>query len=389
MKLRQALVAATLLAAPVAAANAQPLDGLYVTVGGGMDSHGDQRSLNGSTPSLHIALPGSPPRNIMGTGEIGLAAVGWGFGNGIRSELEFSYRENPVLRNVTGPTYDGNERQYSFMLNAFYDFDVGLPVKPFIGAGAGLSVITWNPVNRIFNGIQCCLYFGSPQNYAPNPVDVTNLTKDADVTYGVQVMAGFNFPVESVPGLSVNAQYRYFAAPHNIKYDNFLTIKPETGGGPTLTGWGKTTYSGHIDQSLIIGVTYAFNAPVKAAPAAAPVASAIAPAPVSRSYIVFFDWDKADLTDRARQIVGEAAAASKKVQVTKIEVNGYTDTSGTAGYNKGLSIARAKAVMAELVKDGVPANSIAIMGYGDSHLLVPTAAGVREPQNRRVEIILK
>ena len=113
------------------------------------------------------------------------------------------------------------------------------------------------------------------------------------------------------------------------------------------------------------------------------------PAPaVARSYLVFFDWDKADLTDRARQIVSEAAANSTKVQYTRIEVNGYTDTSGTPKYNQGLSVRRAKAVAAELVKDGVPEAAIAIQGFGETHLLVPTGPGVREPQNRRVEIII-
>jgi OOP family OmpA-OmpF porin len=46
-------------------------------------------------------------------------------------------------------------------------------------------------------------------------------------------------------------------------------------------------------------------------------------------------------------------------------------------------------VSAELVRLGVPQSTIAIMAFGDTHPLVPTAAGVREPQNRRVEIILK
>jgi outer membrane protein OmpA-like peptidoglycan-associated protein len=112
----------------------------------------------------------------------------------------------------------------------------------------------------------------------------------------------------------------------------------------------------------------------------------VAPA---RSYLVFFDWDKATLTDRARQIVADAAANSTRVQYTRIEVNGYTDTSGTPQYNQGLSTRRAQTVAAELVKDGVPRSAIAIQGFGETHLLVPTGPGVREPQNRRVEIIIR
>ena len=135
----------------------------------------------------------------------------------------------------------------------------------------------------------------------------------------------------------------------------------------------------------MIGLRYNFNQPPPPPP---PPAAVPAQAP-ARSYLVFFDWDKATLTDRARQIISEAATNSTKVQYTRIEVNGYTDTSGTPKYNQGLSIRRAKAVEAELVKDGVPESAITIQGFGDTHLLVPTGPGVREPQNRRVEIIIK
>jgi outer membrane protein OmpA-like peptidoglycan-associated protein len=104
--------------------------------------------------------------------------------------------------------------------------------------------------------------------------------------------------------------------------------------------------------------------------------------------MVFFDWSKADLTDRARQIIGEAAS-SRGSGVTRIEVNGYTDRSGAADYNRQLSVRRANAVAAELMRRGVPRNEIFTNGLGEENNLVPTADGVREPQNRRVEIILK
>jgi outer membrane protein OmpA-like peptidoglycan-associated protein len=131
----------------------------------------------------------------------------------------------------------------------------------------------------------------------------------------------------------------------------------------------------------------ASSAAVVPAPAPAPTA---VPAPVpTRSYLVFFDWGKSNLTDRARQIIAEAAANSTKVQYTRIEVNGYTDTSGTPKSNQALSVSHAQAVAAELVEDGVPSNAISIQGFGDTHLLVPTGLGVREPQNRRTEIIIR
>jgi len=103
-----------------------------------------------------------------------------------------------------------------------------------------------------------------------------------------------------------------------------------------------------------------------------------------KAFLVFFDWDKTSLTERAQRIVAEAASTSAKVEHTRIEVNGYTDTSGTRQYMR-----RARAVAAGLVKDGVPWAAISIRGFGETRLLVPTDAGVREPQNHRVEIIIR
>ncbi len=149
----------------------------------------------------------------------------------------------------------------------------------------------------------------------------------------------------------------------------------------------QTAQGSQNNYDLLVGLRYAFNAAAPPPPAPAPVA-APAPAP-SRSYLVFFDWDRYNLTDRARQIIREAAENSTRVQYTRLEVNGYTDTSGTPAYNQRLSVRRAESVAAELVKDGVPRNSIAIQGFGETHLLVQTGPGVREPQNRRVEIIIR
>jgi outer membrane protein OmpA-like peptidoglycan-associated protein len=139
----------------------------------------------------------------------------------------------------------------------------------------------------------------------------------------------------------------------------------------------------------VVGFSLRFGSSPPPPPAPSPVAPVAAPAPVAaQTYLVFFDWDKADLSPRATQIIAQAAADSKNQNVTTIEANGYTDTSGTVAYNQGLSIRRAKAVATQLVADGVPESEITAQGFGDTHLLVPTGPGVREPQNRRVEIIV-
>jgi porin len=127
-----------------------------------------------------------------------------------------------------------------------------------------------------------------------------------------------------------------------------------------------------------------------AAPPAVPgaVAPAAAPAPApAQTYLVFFDWDKANLSPRAVEVIGNAAAASRLQTVTAIDVSGYTDTSGSPAYNQQLSVRRARAVESQLIRDGVPASEIEIHGFGETHLLVPTGPNVREPQNRRVEIV--
>ena len=109
---------------------------------------------------------------------------------------------------------------------------------------------------------------------------------------------------------------------------------------------------------------------------------------------MFFDWDRSELTARAREIVAQAAQASTHVQTTRIEVNGYTDTSSIHGgargarYNQGLSIRRATSVKAELIRDGVPGTAIDIHGYGETRPLVAPGPNPRAPQNRRVEISL-
>jgi OOP family OmpA-OmpF porin len=125
--------------------------------------------------------------------------------------------------------------------------------------------------------------------------------------------------------------------------------------------------------------------PMAAAPAPAPAAApATMPKPVN--YLVFFDFDKSNLSPEARKIIATAAQAIKAGGDTKIKVTGHTDTVGTVDYNIKLSFRRADAVEQELVRDGVPAGDIAVDGKGKSDLLVATGDGVREPKNRRAVI---
>jgi outer membrane protein OmpA-like peptidoglycan-associated protein len=122
-----------------------------------------------------------------------------------------------------------------------------------------------------------------------------------------------------------------------------------------------------------------------AAPYTPPPVAAVAPAP--KSYLVFFDFNKSDLTQQAVTIVDQAASNAGPAKVTRLTVTGHTDTVGSDAYNMRLSRRRAESVAARLEKDGIPSSEIEIVAKGKRDLLVPTADGVKEPQNRRVQIV--
>ena len=366
MTLRGAILGAGLLALPIAA-SAQPVDGFYVSLGAGVNLMQDQ-TLRFSSPEAE-PFTGAHLKSSVGPAVQGSA--GWGFGNGLRVEIEGDWMNNKFNQASTNfiggspgrPSAGGWEQKYGFMGNVLYDFTMVPYVVPYIGAGVGYQWAT-------LNNVRINPAFGESANLSGS---------DGSLAY--QAILGIGVPVPAAPGLAITAEYRFLGLAGSRKFDgNFTTASNETG---PLNGSLRQNYN----HMFLIGVRYNFGQvppPPPPVPVAAP-APAVQPA---RSYLVFFDWDKATLTARARQIIREAADASTHVQVTRIDVNGHTDTSGTPQYNKALSIRRARAVKAELIRDGVPANVISIQGFGQTNLLVPTGPGVREPQNRRVEIIL-
>jgi OmpA-OmpF porin, OOP family len=384
VRVRSALLAATVLAVPIAA-KAQPVTGLYVGAGAGVNFRQDE-DVKGLTvvngPGTGIVLGsgfGGVPLGVntgltkqYDVGAVGVISLGWGFGNGLRVELEGNARNNRVSK-LTGTPFPtnsgGNEVTYGAMANVLYDFDIASwtggqsYIFPYIGVGAGYAWTSYDSLHSYGTNF--------PFFYKSN---------DTDGNFAYQAIAGIAYPIPGVLGLSLTAEYRFFGVLDGAKYHGAI----DTGFQRSFI---ETKAGNQFNHSILLGVRYAFNAAAPPPPAPAPVA-APAPAP-ARSYLVFFDWDRADLTDRARQIIREAAENSTRVQYTQIEVNGYTDTSGTPAYNQRLSVRRAQNVAAELVRDGVPRNAISIQGFGETHLLVPTGPNVREPQNRRVEIIIR
>ncbi len=127
------------------------------------------------------------------------------------------------------------------------------------------------------------------------------------------------------------------------------------------------------------------EAPAPSAPYTPPPVAAVVPAP--KSYLVFFDFNKSDLTPQAMQIVDQAASNAGPAKVTQLTVTGHTDTVGSDAYNMRLSRRRAESVAVRLEKDGIPSSEIEIVAKGKRDLLVPTADSVKEPQNRRVQIV--
>ena len=346
MTLRSALLGFTMLAAVPAIASAQAVNGPYVAGGLGMNILQNQ--------DLRMGFPGavSNASSHPGVGGIGVLSMGWGFGNGFRAELEGGFRENG-LHNP-----GGLEKKPSVMGNVIYDFVGVMPMlQPYVGVGAGYA---W-AIEQGLHGRQPSYSYYGPDH--------------TQGSFAYQAILGASYPITSIPGLSLTGEYRFMGMTSNRSYG--AVRLPPTGPAPH----GSITFRDDYNHSILIGMRYEFGAP----------APAMAPMPVvdvgAKTFLVFFDWDKADLTSRSAGIVSEAANYSRGNQYTRIDVDGNADTSGTPTYNQGLSERRARRVADELVRDGVPANAISMHAYGDTKLLVPTGPQVREPQNRRVEIV--
>ena len=154
---------------------------------------------------------------------------------------------------------------------------------------------------------------------------------------------------------------------------------------------GSSLKGDYVPMSGLLHLTYHFTSPppMMAPPAPMPAAAPAPPPPQPpRTFLVFFDFDKSNLTADARKVVEAAAGSFKSTGSARIELTGYTDLAGTQAYNLRLSKRRAETVAGALEKMGVPKSVINVMWRGKENPRVPTPDGVREPQNRRVEIVM-
>jgi OmpA-OmpF porin, OOP family len=270
----------------------------------------------------------------MNTGYAVGGKIGYDF-VGPRVELEGLYRNNTgsgivQYSNGTSAFVNGQVNQVSAMANLLYDFAPGATITPYIGAGAGIAFV--DP--SISPGCTMC-----------------------STQFAYQGILGVGYNV--APGWRIDLDGRYYGTTNPGQYTN-------------------------NNISVMLGISYKFGQPEAA------VAPPPAPAPAAApSFMVFFDWDRSDLSAQAMSTLRQVAAAYKQRGSARVTATGHTDKSGPDDYNMALSLRRANAVKNALVSEGVPATAISVVGRGESQPLVQTADGVREPQNRRVEIVLQ
>ena len=303
-------------------------------------------------------------------GLAGLLTIGYDYDSLFRTGLELGYRQGDIDK-VGGVDGSGDVDVLSAMINIFYDFDIGQAgLEPFVGLGFGAAQVDADAVNPVNGGT----------------------INDDDIGLAGQVLAGLAYNISDT--LALTGTYSYLYVP---------SLEFSFNGSDV-----DSDYSAH---TVLIGLRYSFAPPAPApaaAPAAQPAAQAVAPAPpppppppapeppkepepepIVRNFIVFFDWDQALITPEARGILGQAYDFAQRGGVARIVATGHADRSGTVTYNQKLSARRAAAVREALVNLGFPANGIATEAKGENDPLVPTEDGVREPQNRRVEIVLE
>ncbi|MBF0166738.1 MAG: OmpA family protein [Alphaproteobacteria bacterium] len=359
MRFSTAILSAALLVGLSGAAQAQQAgSGIYTGLMGGYNWLQDS-DIKGNGVNAKADFDG-------GFGVLG--ALGYDYGRfnwgNLRAELELGYRQNGAnsvsgTGIVSGPgSLSGDVNVFSGMVNGLWDVPVTFPVRPYLGAGIGAARVNVDNVKRA--GV--------------SQID------DSDTAFAYQGIAGLGWEITN--NWRANLDYRYFST---------LDLGLKSAAGVAV----DAEYHAH---TVMVGFAYKFAAPAPvpaaaAQPVAQPapvVAQAAAPAKPKepKNFLVFFDFDKSEITPEAMKIIEQAVAYAKAGNMTRVELTGHADRSGSNKYNLALSMRRAKAVEAAMVKLGIAQNAIGVAGKGEEQPLVPTPDGVREPQNRRVEILL-
>lgn len=361
--------AAMIIAAPAYAREGQP----YIGINGGvlLEDQVDVDLAN-TDPQTNAAFADT------NTGIDADIVVGYDFG-AFRLEAEGGYKRasydgltvlnSGILPNglmVPGGTVVQNEEDLSIwsgMVNGLIEFGSDDGFQIFGGGGVGIANLD-----------------------LPVVVDgVGTVIDDSATDFAWQLIGGARLAVTD--NLDLGVKYRYFVI------DGFELNAAN--GAPI-----EADFKSH---SVLASLTYNFGgsstpAPVVApppAPVAAPPPPPPAPPPPppppqaacnTGPFIVFFDFDRADITAEAAQILNSAITAYANCGNARVMLAGHTDTSGSARYNQGLAERRNESVRGYMTARGVAAGQITGEAFGESQPRVPTADGVREAQNRRVEV---
>jgi OOP family OmpA-OmpF porin len=276
-------------------------------------------------------------------GMAAMGTAGYAFKNSNwRMEGEIGYRSNDLDTVAAQRASQGDLIEWSGMVNAIYDFHLNSD-KWGIGIGGGIGIDNAR--------------LTAPSGYERD-----------DKVFAFQGIAGVTYRINQHWDLAIN--YRYFNA-----------AQAEL----SLSSTAPLTEVDLEKHSITIGVRFGYDEPP--APVAPPVAEPVAP-PAPKQFIVFFGYNKCNITAEADAVLSEAAAAAKSGGSASVRIVGHTDTSGSNAYNQKLSECRANAAKTNLVGKGVSEGSISASGKGEAELMVQTGDGVKEPQNRRATIDL-
>ena len=316
----------------------------YIGGEAGWSSLTDANDRSAGVPTLHKTFDDGYALGVRGGYQMGP----WRF------EEEYIYHNNGLgnitVGGVAVPGASGSRSSHAIMTNVLYDINLGWPLTPHIGAGIGAVDVVENA----------------------KAAGIGALANDDSWQFGYQGIVGATYNIN--PALSVDLDYRYLATT-----DPSFHYASALGGG--------TYHTSYATHNFLASLVYHFNPPPPP-PAATPAAvPAPPPPPQKQVFLVFFDWDRDTITPQGEQIIAQAANAYKGGAHVQLQVTGYTDRSGSVAYNQRLSERRANNVANTMVRDGVPRSQMAVSGRGENDNRVPTANGVREPQNRRVEIL--
>lgn len=297
-------------------------------------------------PALTVTPAGSADFD---TGWAAFATVGYAFEKNWRIELEGGYRSNDAdIALPAGALYptEAELTEISAMINLIYDVPLAERLDLNVGIGAGADYAKLND-NRIVN--------------------------DADTNFAYQFIAGVTYKLTSRLDLSLT--YR------------FLNVDSPSFSDAAGTRVDTYVFDDVEKHSVSVGLRYDLfedEAPYVAPPAPPPPA----PPTEAKQFIIYFGFNKCNISPEADTVLAEAASAAKSSGSASIVIVGHTDTVGSNSYNDKLSQCRANAAKTNLVTKGIAAGSISASGRGEGELLVKTGDGVKEPQNRRATIDL-